>query len=127
MLFNSIDFLIFFPLVTAIYFATPYPLVRVRAVCDELPQLENYEAFTCLKEGSRLDAPQIDRGPDGKARYAWRKNTPAVGPSEQSKLITRNEIVPCFAVALANSTYEQPVAFGRHGEPQGGNTCVRLL
>src|SRR5262249_32382911 len=47
---------------------------------------------TCLETGSRLgkgkdSRPKVDRGPDGRARYAWRADTPAVGPAEQAKLV----------------------------------------
>lgn len=70
-----------------VYFATPYPLVRVRANVDDIVKLPSYEAYTCLKEGSTLAAPQIDRGSDGRARYVWRKNAPAVDPAAQKKLI----------------------------------------
>src|SRR5262249_35813134 len=37
-----------------VYFAHPYPLTRVRATPEALRRPEDYEAFTCLKEGSRL-------------------------------------------------------------------------
>jgi hypothetical protein len=70
-----------------VYFADPYPLTRVRASPGHLKDLASYETFTCLKEGSRLEKPEIDRKPDGRARYAWKRNTPAVGPAEQQKLI----------------------------------------
>jgi len=70
-----------------VYFATPYPLVRVRATAEDYQQLPRYEAFTCLQEGSRLNDPRLDRGEDGSLRYGWKKNTPAVGPKEQAELV----------------------------------------
>src|SRR5262249_47108353 len=36
-----------------VYFATPYPLLRVRADPEHLRDLARYEAFTCLEEGTR--------------------------------------------------------------------------
>jgi hypothetical protein len=75
-----------------LYFATPYPLTRVRATLDDLRRPERYESYTCLKDGSRLDKPEIDRDDSGKARYRWRKNTPAVGPFEQGKLIAQGKL-----------------------------------
>ncbi len=75
-----------------IYFGDPYPLTRVRADVEHLKRLDRYEAFTCLKGGSRLDDPQLDRAPDGTLRYAWRKNTPPVGPREQAKLIQAGKL-----------------------------------
>jgi hypothetical protein len=77
-----------------VYFATPYPLVRVRATPEDLRRLARYEAFTCLQAGSRLDHPQLDRGEDGGLRYAWKKNTPPVGPKEQADLIQAGHLRP---------------------------------
>jgi hypothetical protein len=70
-----------------IYYAAPFPIVRVRADAERLADLSAYEAFSCLKTGSRLDEPQLDRATDGTLRYEWRRNTPPVGPAEQAKLI----------------------------------------
>jgi hypothetical protein len=80
-----------------VYFAHPYPLTRVRASGESFLRIADYECYTCLKSGSRLgddrlaDA-QIDRDAAGRAVYAWRKNTPAVGPAEQAKLIARGKL-----------------------------------
>ena len=75
-----------------VYFANPYPLVRVRATAEEYQRLSSYEAFTCLKPGSRIDDPKVDRGndrdaEDGSLRYSWKKDTPVVGSLEQAKLV----------------------------------------
>ncbi|MFL5340595.1 MAG: hypothetical protein ACJ8F7_10635, partial [Gemmataceae bacterium] len=75
-----------------VYFASPYPLTRVRATGDDFLHADRYEAFTCLKEGSRLDDPLLDRDDSGKLRYAWKRNTPPVGPMEQSKLVAQKRI-----------------------------------
>ncbi len=48
-----------------VYFANPYPLIRVPASAEHFRRAEDYEAYTCLKEGSRLDDPALDR--DAKA------------------------------------------------------------
>ena len=70
-----------------VYFANPYPLTRVAASADHFRRMEDYEAYTCLKEGSRLDHPEMDRDGKGRLRYAWRKDAPVVGPAEQDRLI----------------------------------------
>ncbi len=70
-----------------VYFASPYPLTRVRATAEEFLKPDCWECYTCLKEGSTLDAAQLDRDSRGRLRYAWRKKTPAIGPAEQGKLI----------------------------------------
>jgi hypothetical protein len=75
-----------------IYFGDPFPLARVRADAGALQDLSKYEAYTCLKEGSRLDRPVVDRDEQGVLRYAWRKNTPAVDPEAQEKLIREKKL-----------------------------------
>ncbi len=77
-----------------VYFATPYPLARVPATPADYCRLSAYQAFTCLKPGTRLADRQVDRTDDGTARYAWKANTPAVSPSEQNKLIEAGELKP---------------------------------
>lgn len=75
-----------------VYFTDPYPLTRVRANPEAYCRLDSYESFTCLEEGSRLEDPRLDRDRAGKLRYAWRRNTPAVGPREQEKLIRQGKL-----------------------------------
>ena len=72
---------------TFVYFASPFPLVRTRATAEAYLDLTTYEAFTCLKEGTTLAAPEIDRDASGKARYAWKRNTPPVDAQDQLKMI----------------------------------------
>jgi hypothetical protein len=69
-----------------VYFGDPFPLVRVPASPAAYVDLSRYEAYTCLREGSSLRAPVVDRA-GGAARYTWRRNAAAVGSVEQEKLI----------------------------------------
>jgi len=75
-----------------VYFARPYPLVRVPATPASLARLEDYEAFTCLVEGSRLEKPKLDRDAAGKLRYAWKRNTPPLDAQTQHKLIESGQM-----------------------------------
>jgi hypothetical protein len=75
-----------------VYYAQPYPMTRVPATAAAFADPEQYECFSCLKDGSRLDAPELDREPAGRLRFAWRKNTPAVGPAEQAKLVSAGKL-----------------------------------
>lgn len=70
-----------------IYFADPFPWVRVRADPELVKDLAAYEAYTCLKAGTRFDDLQLDRGDNGKLRFGWKKNTPSLGPKQQARLI----------------------------------------
>jgi hypothetical protein len=69
-----------------VYFASPYPVVRVPATAEAFRDPSKYEGFSCLKPGGRMDAPEIDRDSDGKLRFAWKANTAPIGPDQQAKL-----------------------------------------
>jgi hypothetical protein len=74
------------------YFANPVPLTRVRADAESLKRYADYEAFTCLKQGSRLDKPELDRADDGRLRWGWKKDTPPLAPRDQEKLIQAGQL-----------------------------------
>lgn len=106
-----------------IAFSTPYPLTRVMADMNALKDIKKYEAFTCLETGSRLPiakekgapAPRIDRGPDGRARYSWRADTPALGPAEQAGLVKDGLLEPDEALLALRD-----VATGKAVTAHGG-------
>ncbi len=75
-----------------VYFAHPYPLTRVRATAEDFQRPKRYETYTCLRDGTRLADARLDRDERGRLRYAWRKDTPAVGPTEQKQLIATGKI-----------------------------------
>jgi hypothetical protein len=77
-----------------VYFAQPYPLLRVRADAESLPDLTRYEGFTCLVEGTRPDQQRLDRAADGSLRYAWKKDTPPLGTKEQAALVKAGRLKP---------------------------------
>jgi len=70
-----------------LWFPNPFPLVRVRAEVNAYLDVGRYEAWTPLREGSNLEAPEIDRDASGQIRYAWRRNTPALDQRRQDELI----------------------------------------
>jgi hypothetical protein len=75
-----------------VYFAHPFPLTRVRATLEHFLRVEDYETYTCLKEGSSADDPKPDRDGQGRLRYAWRKNAPALGPAAEARLLAAGKI-----------------------------------
>lgn len=75
-----------------IYFPKPLPLTRVRATVADLKDTSKYEAYTCLKEGTRLDDAQFDRDAAGKLRYSWKRNTPVLGQKEQNDLVKAGKL-----------------------------------
>jgi hypothetical protein len=76
-----------------VYFATPFPLCRVPATVKAFTDLSAYESYTCLKEGTRPDQGEIDRNPDGSARYAWKRNTPPWSASDTWSQETENKLL----------------------------------
>jgi hypothetical protein len=70
-----------------VYFADPFPLLRVPADPEHLQDLKSYEAFTCLPEGSRGDTLRLDHSDDGAPRYAWKHNTPPLQQDREARLI----------------------------------------
>lgn len=70
-----------------VYFGNPFPLVRVPATEAAYTDLSRYEAFTCLKPGSTVAKPEIDRDDQGKAKYRWRANAPPLTPEDEARLV----------------------------------------
>ena len=75
-----------------IYYCNPFPLVRVPADPDSLADPRTWETYTCLVAGTRLDQDQLDRGPDGRLRYGWKKQTQLVSQQQQEKMIRSGAI-----------------------------------
>lgn len=72
-----------------LYFANPYPNLRVRADWTSIQDHTAYEGFTCLLPGSRLDPddPALDRDVEGNLVWDWKANTPPVNAPEQRRLV----------------------------------------
>lgn len=93
-----------------VYFAKPYPLVRVPATPDSLARLDDYEAFTCLLEGTGLDDPKLDRDSGGMLRYAWKRNTPPLDSQSQQMLVESGQMKASEALlALRDRDTGKPI------------------
>jgi hypothetical protein len=79
-----------------VYFATPYPVLRVRAEWGHVLDPARYEAFSCLAAGEKYDAskPMIARDASGRAAYAWRAGAVPVGPERQREMIRAGHLKP---------------------------------
>jgi hypothetical protein len=77
-----------------VYFASPFPQVRVPATTQAFLDLSTYEAYSCLKPGSRLEAPELDRTSDGKIHYAWKADTPPLDEKTAQQLIVAGKLRP---------------------------------
>ena len=77
-----------------LYYANPYPLIRVPADPDRLRNPLSFEAFTCLRPGTSRASAFLDRGPDGSLHYAWKRNTQVLPQDLQNTLISSGRIKP---------------------------------
>ncbi len=77
-----------------VYFANPYPLVRVPATAESLADLSKYEAFTCLAAGSELKEERLDRDDRGALHYGWKRGTPPLNAQQQAELVRSGRIRP---------------------------------
>jgi hypothetical protein len=101
-----------------VYFAHPFPVTRVRADARSFLDAGAYETYTCLKEGSRLDEPQIDRDEKGVPRYSWRKNAPTVGPQDENKLVKAGKLK-----STETRWQLRERGTGKHVVPHAGSVC----
>ncbi len=101
--------------VAYVYFATGYPMTRVRAEPEALTHAESFEAFTCLDPGSPSDPPRVVRAADGTPRWAWTSMAPAMTPALQAKLIRDGKLKPDEGILqLRDATTGKPVT-GHNG------------
>ncbi len=70
-----------------VYFAHPFPVVRVPATAKAFLKLDEYETFTCLKQDG-----QLDRDDAGQLRYAWRKKAVLLSAQQEAKLVAAGKI-----------------------------------
>lgn len=75
-------------------FGSTFPVIRVPAELDAVLDLEQYEYFTCLREGSTAEAPEIERDPEGELRYRWVRNVPPMNEEIEWKLLEAGTIRP---------------------------------
>ena len=100
-----------------LYFATAFPLRRVRDDRAAYLDVNQCEAFTCLAAGTRLEAGVVDRGPDGAVRWGWKCNTPPLGPKDEADLVAAGKLRPDEALLQTRD-----IATGQPVWMHGGST-----
>lgn len=71
-----------------VYFPTPFPNVRVRKNLYDIQDQKAYEAFTCLKTGTKYQGEKSTLDiKDGKPLYSWKHDTDPIGPRQEKVLI----------------------------------------
>jgi len=78
------------------YLTTNFSYMRVQPKLESVVNPKKYEAFSCLKQGTKFDAkkPQLDRDIYGKLIYAWKSDTDPVDYDQQEQLIKDGLIQP---------------------------------
>jgi hypothetical protein len=100
-----------------VYFANPYPLTRVKADAASLGRPEDYEGFTCFKEGTTPEDARIDRDGD-RVRWSWKKGTPAPTARQEARLIAAGQLRADEALTLL-----QDADTGRTVAAHRGSVC----
>jgi hypothetical protein len=79
-----------------VYFATPYPCIRVRARPGFYFDHTQYQAFTPLQAGSGLNEsdPALERDANGRVVWGWKRDTAALTAAAEHKLIQAGHLQP---------------------------------
>ena len=72
-----------------VYFASPYPTVRVRADLESFRDVRQYEAFTCLVPGARYarGASRLERDGAGRLVWAWKRGASPLSDRQWEELV----------------------------------------
>ena len=68
-------------------FAHPLPWLRIPAHAEAFLDPRQWEAFTCLKPGSRAGDTAVERDAEGRPVWGWKTQTAAVWPADQPRLL----------------------------------------
>lgn len=75
-----------------VLFGLAFPLIRIPATPEALEKLPEYETYSYLKPGKTKANWAVDRDEQGKLRFQWRKNGPALSHEIEAKLIEQHKI-----------------------------------
>ncbi|MGI8908197.1 MAG: hypothetical protein ACR2IE_17125 [Candidatus Sumerlaeaceae bacterium] len=77
-----------------IYYADPFPCMRHAAAYESLTDIKSLEAFTCVKEDTRYTGKddELDRDPQGKLRWGWKKYATPADASVMKKMIQNGHL-----------------------------------
>ncbi len=70
-----------------VFYAAPFPLVRVPAVAERVVDPGAYEALTALRAGERAAEGRLDRDGSGRLRWAWKRDSDPLTAQELLELV----------------------------------------
>ena len=78
-----------------VYFANPYPVVRVPADAESILNPEKYQAWSYFEPGNADDdEPQLDRDSSGKLVLNWKRATRPVDHRLEQRLLADGQLNP---------------------------------
>ncbi len=76
-----------------LYLPGPYPLIRVPARLSEISDESLWETFTPFRPGNAANtSPRLDRAPDGRLRYGWKRGAAELTYDRQKKLVAEGRM-----------------------------------
>jgi hypothetical protein len=77
------------------YFPTEsFPAARVQADLVHLTHPSEYEGYSCLLQGTRVENANFERGSDGRLVCGWKRDTPPLNYKQQQDLIAAGKLKP---------------------------------
>jgi hypothetical protein len=72
---------------------------RFKTNVADLKDMASWEGFSPLVAGTRYEKKKtrLDRAPDGRLRYTWKRDTPPLDSSEEQELIAAGKMTPSEA------------------------------
>lgn len=79
-----------------VYFASAYPLTRVKADLKSVQDVTQYEGYSPLVAGTRFarEKTQLQRDADGRLVFDWKRDTPAISQDQEEALVKAGLIKP---------------------------------
>lgn len=75
-----------------LYFANPFPYLRVQARVNAIKDLGQYESYTYLEKQDSTSPTKINKYPDGNLRIAWCKGQPTPNQAIEDRQIRNGSI-----------------------------------
>ncbi len=80
-----------------LYLGGVFPVVRVPATLAHFKNLDSYEAWSCLEEGSTPEAPRVARDAQGRADWRWSRTVRPVDGGLEHALIAAGKLTQAEA------------------------------
>ncbi len=76
------------------YFGNPLALTRVKPTGAAFVDPDQYEGFTCLKQGTVPEDQQVERDDRGRVVYGWKMKTPPLTREQEANFVESGVLKP---------------------------------